>query len=114
MRKAAVTCGYFSTGLSDSGKSAVVAPSPKHGTSTGDHGVALVFWRLVERREGPTMVERKTDRIYALPKPAAAHIAASRVGTAVAAGTMLFVPTSFISSTNRFDEGVGPEEPICD
>jgi peptidoglycan/xylan/chitin deacetylase (PgdA/CDA1 family) len=26
----------------------------------------------------------------------------------------LFVPTSFVGGTNRFDEGIEPEEPICD
>jgi peptidoglycan/xylan/chitin deacetylase (PgdA/CDA1 family) len=28
--------------------------------------------------------------------------------------SVLFVPTSFIGGTNRFDQGVEPEEPICD
>ena len=28
--------------------------------------------------------------------------------------SLLFVPTSFIGGTNRFDQGVEPEEPICD
>jgi len=28
--------------------------------------------------------------------------------------SLLFVPTSFIGRTTRFDQGVEPEEPICD